>query len=141
MMYDSGLGVPQDYAMAAFWFRKAAEQGDSDAQFILGVMHWNGRAMPAVPQDYAAALALFRRCAEKDAGCQARLGDMYAYGQGVPQDFVQAHMWYNLAAAGSEGRAADRYRFDRDQTAKKMTPAQIAEAQQLAREWRPKSER
>ena len=55
-------------------------------------------------------------------------------GPGVPQDYVRAHMWFNLAAApGYPGAAAKR-----DSIAANMTPAQIAEAQKLAREWQPK---
>ena len=65
---------------------------------------------------------------------QHNLGVMYAQGNGVPQDFVLAHMWTNLAAAqGHEGAKSGR-----DVLAKRMTSEQIAEAQRLAREWRPK---
>ena len=53
---------------------------------------------------------------------------MYANGEGVPQDFVQAHAWMNLAAA--QGFQAE----NRDWLAAQMTPAQIAEAQKLAAE-------
>ena len=60
-------------------------------------------------------------------------------GRGVTQDYVLAHMWYNLAAArlppGEDGDMAVR---NRDLIAKRMTPEQIAEAQRLAREWKPK---
>jgi TPR repeat protein len=59
---------------------------------------------------------------------------MYMNGQGVPQDLVQAHMWFNLAAAGGYADAQK----SRDSVAAKMTPAQIAEAQRLASEWRLK---
>jgi len=59
---------------------------------------------------------------------------MYRKGQGVPQDYVQAHMWVNLAA--TQGR--EDARKARDILAFQMTPAQIAEAQRLAREWKPK---
>ncbi len=56
---------------------------------------------------------------------------MYGNGPGVPQAYVQAHMWFNLAAAqGYEGAAKNR-----DPAASKMTPARIAEAQRLAKEW------
>ena len=48
----------------------------------------------------------------------------------MPQDFVQAHMWYNLAAAQGTRVAAEW----REHIAARMTPAQIAEAQKLARE-------
>ncbi len=66
---------------------------------------------------------------------------MYEKGQGVPQDYVQAHMWYNLAASHfAPGSDRDRAVKNRDIIAEKMTPAQIAEAQRLAREWKPKPE-
>ena len=54
------------------------------------------------------------------------------------QDYVQAHMWYNLAAARMPpGEERDTAVEIRDTIAKRMTPAQVAEAQRLAREWRP----
>jgi len=59
---------------------------------------------------------------------------MYEDGQGVTQDYVQAHMWYILAAAKDWESAGNI----RDRLAEKMTPVQIAEAQRLAREWKPK---
>ena len=52
----------------------------------------------------------------------------------MPQDYVRAHMWFNLSAAQGNQDAAK----NRDNIAKRMTPAQIAEAQKLAREWQPK---
>ena len=76
----------------------------------------------------------FSRAVEQgDALAFAKLGWMYAQGRGVLQDFIQAHKWYNLAAANGHGKAAEY----RDALAKQMTPAQIAEAQKLAREWKP----
>ncbi len=62
---------------------------------------------------------------------------MYERGNGVPQGFVQAHKWYNLAAANGEKVSGEL----RDTLAKQMTLAQIAEAQRLAREWKSKSKR
>ena len=83
--------------------------------------------------DYATALREWRPLAEQGhAGAQYRLGVMYYNkGQGVPQDYVQAHKWWNLAATIGHKDANKK----RDIIAKIMTPAQIAEAQQLAREW------
>ncbi len=69
-----------------------------------------------------------------DARTQNKLGLIYEKGQGVTQDYVQAHVWYNLAAAQGEKTAG----ILRDGLAKMMTPAQVAEAQKLAREWKPK---
>ena len=59
---------------------------------------------------------------------------MYGNGQGVPQDYVQAHKWFNLSAASGDAGALK----NRDDVAARMTPAQIAEAQRLASAWRQK---
>ena len=64
---------------------------------------------------------------------QRNLGWHYARGDGVPQDFVQAYMWLDLSAAKGDSEA----KKSRDELAGHMTPAQIAEAQRLAREWKP----
>ena len=61
---------------------------------------------------------------------------MYENGEGVPQDFVQALKWFDLAASGGDDAAGK----NRDSLAESMTPDQIAEAQRLAREWKPKVE-
>lgn len=50
ILYHNGQGVAQDYAQAAVWFRKAANQGDADAQSNLGSAYSNGQG---VPQDVA----------------------------------------------------------------------------------------
>ena len=68
-----------------------------------------------------------------DAFAQFILGSMCESGEGVPQDYVQAHMWFNLAAAAGDAAAP----HNRDLVAAMMTPAQIAEAQRLASEWKP----
>jgi hypothetical protein len=91
-----------------------------------------------VPQDYAQARHWYLRASNQgDPMAQYNLAYMYANGQGVPQDYIIAHMWFNLAAAAGEKGAAK----NRDITAMQMTPAQIAEAQKLAREFVPKRER
>ncbi len=134
-MYNDGHGVPQDYRAAARWFRLAADQGYDFAQDYLGQMYAEGRG---VPQDYREAVRLYRLAADREeTGAQNNLGMMYANGQGVPQDYIQAHMWFNLAGANGYSEGAT----NRDSIAKKMTPGQIAEAQRLAREWKPKIDR
>jgi TPR repeat protein len=139
-MSESGRGVPQDYVEAASWYLKAAEQGDAQAQGRLGSMYYDGRG---VPQDFAEAAKWDRKAAEYgETSAQLDLAILYASGQGVPQDYVQAHKWANLAAAGSlpsqtEFRAK-AIKF-RSFVAAKMTPAQIADAQRLASEWKPVS--
>ncbi|MDA1306902.1 MAG: sel1 repeat family protein, partial [Acidobacteria bacterium] len=89
-----------------------------------------------VPQDYVEAVAWYRKAADQgDAAAQYNLGAMYFKGEGVPQDYVEAHKWRNLAASRATGDEQKKYAETRDATAKAMTPAQIAEAQRLAREW------
>src|SRR5690606_21565069 len=94
-----------------------------------------------IPQDYAQAVTWFHRAAEQGhAGAMNNLGVMYEFGRGVVQNFVQAHKWYNLAAASYPlGEDRDLSVKNRDRVAAKMTPAQLAEAQRQAREWKPKS--
>ena len=86
-------------------------------------------------QDDVQAVGWYRKAAAQGyASAQVNLGVMYGEGQGVPQDYIQAHKWYNLAASRGDKPAAN----NRDITAKRMTPTQIAEAQRLAREWMAK---
>jgi TPR repeat protein len=137
VMYANGQGVPQDDVQALLWFRKAADQGNTDAQFNLGVMYANGQG---VPRDYTQALVWFRKAADQgNTDARFNLGVMYANGQGVPQDYVSAHMWFNLAASGASAASDhDQSVKYRDLVAADMTAAQIAEAQRMARESKPK---
>ena len=89
-----------------------------------------------VPQYYAEAVKWYRRAAEQGhAGAQFNLGVMYANGDAVPQDYVAAHTFFNLAGAKGDEDA----RKQRDRIASRMTAAQIAEAQRRARAWTPKT--
>jgi uncharacterized protein len=64
---------------------------------------------------------------------------MYAAGNGVPQDYVQSHMWLNLAASRGSGDDQKKFAHERDSHARKMSAQQVAEAQRLARAWKPKT--
>ena len=64
---------------------------------------------------------------------------MYQIGQGVAQDYAEAHLWLNLAASRASGDEQKKYADARELVAKKMTAQQVAEAQRRAREWKPKS--
>ena len=75
--------------------------------------------------------------AQGNSAAQYNLGLMYYNGDAVPQDYVQAHKWFNLAAATfTEKEDCDKAVKARDHVAARMTPAQIAEAQKRAREWK-----
>jgi TPR repeat protein len=127
-MYSNRQGVVRDYAEAMRWYKLAAAQGESHAQYNLGGMYSNGRG---VVQDYAEAMRWYKSAAARGhADAQFNLGFMYSDGRGVVQDYVRAHMWFNLAAAKGDADSVKQ----RTIVAKKMTPQQIAEAQKLARE-------
>ena len=97
----------------------------------LAAMYYNGQG---VQRDYAEATKWVRKAAEQGyAPAQADLGVLYWNGQGVPQDVVLAYMWLSLAATQQPD-----VEVERDVAASEMTPDEIAEAQRLAREWKPK---
>jgi TPR repeat protein len=85
------------------------------------------------------ALIWYRRAADQgDVDAEVAMGQAYADGIGVPQDYVEAHKWYNIAAPRSKyGDIRMDIMKRRDELALKMTTVQIAEAQKLAREWKP----
>ncbi|HKO29776.1 MAG TPA: tetratricopeptide repeat protein [Nitrospiraceae bacterium] len=121
-----------DFAKALREWQPLAERGDARAQFYLGMLYENG---DGVPEDYGKAREWYEKsAAQRDANAQFYLGLMSAFGRGVPLDLVQAHVWYSLAADNGHARAA----LHRNDLAKELKPAQIAEAQKRAREWKPK---
>lgn len=119
---------------------KAAKDGSAVAQFSLGVINYpiGDQSFDENQGNLNEALIWYRRGADQgDIDSQVALGLAYAEGLGLPQDFVEAHKWYNLAA--SRVKYADMradFQKRRDDLAAKMTAAQIAEAQKLARHWK-----
>ena len=133
-----GQGVPQDDAEAIKWYRMAAEQGDAGAQFNLGIRYaYRQRRPPGLRRSRQVVSDMAAE--QGHAAAQYNLGLMYNNGRGVPQDYLQAHMWVNLAASKSQGEENEKDAKLRKMIAEEMTPAQIAEAQRLAREWKPKT--
>ena len=99
------------------------------ADYDTGKRAWDaGKPAEAVAQWQVAADAGDRRA-------MLALGRLYLQGLGALQDYVLAHMWFNLAASRGEMEALK----ERDAVMGKMTPQQVAEAQKRAREWRPGS--
>ena len=132
-----------DYGTALAEWQPLAEQGDSLAQYQIGILHYRG---DGVIQDYGQAAKWFRRAAERgDADAQFNLGLLYAEGKGMPKNLVRARMWFALAALGYEtGRDQDWAVANRtlaarkrDWTAARMSAAEVAKADRLARLWKP----
>lgn len=132
VLYFLGWGVPEDYAMAGKWYERAAIQGHARAQYFLGMLYLFGWG---VPMDRAKAARWYEQAATQGhARAQIGLGMLYANGWGVPKDHVRAYMWDNLAAADSTGDEQELAEHMRDDFARSMTPAQIAEAQRLSQQ-------
>jgi len=135
-MHAYGVGVEQDDVEAVKWWRRAAEQGLPTAQDIIGYLYDFGLA--GLPLDDAEAFKWYQRAAENgDASAQFNLGVMLSEGHGATRDATLAHMWLSLAAAQGDEYAAKR----RKEVEAGLTATQLAEAQRLAREWKPKPER
>ena len=145
--------------------RVRAEQGESWAQFNLGIAYDKGQGDI---QDYKESFKWYRLAAEQGLPqAQFNLGLMYGNGEGVLQDYKEAVKWwnksanqgipeaqYNLGLMYAKGQgvlqdyamahmyfniaASSGYKSaikDRGVAEKKMTASQIAEAQRMAREW------
>jgi len=112
-----------------------AERGDMSSQILLGFAYFVGIE---TPQNYEEAAEWFRRAADQGhPDAQFQLGSMYYLGQGVGRNVVISEMWFILSAAQGQ----DNARQALETTERVVTPAQIAEAQKLAREWKPKPDR
>ena len=144
-------------------WRPLAEQGDTEAQFNLGVMYDEGRR---IPRDAVEAVHWYHKAAgQGHVEAQYRLGAMYAGGEGVPENYTEATRWLRMAA--EQGHAETQYslgvvyersagvpennaqayawyivaaaqgdahaKYSKERIAEEMTPAEIAAAQKLAR--------
>lgn len=156
LMYLTGT-LPKDATEAEKWLKRGADRGDMGAQFILGCLYDTPERVGVdAPRDAKQAVQWYRQAAEQGlAMAQFFLISKYREGDGVPQDYVQAYFWANVFAADPIGtgtravqpspearRASEKFaalaRESRDSVARFMTLEQIAEAQRLSREFRPK---
>ena len=111
ILYEKGWCFPQDYGTAAEWYRRGAERGHLLSMQVMALDYFQGKI--------------------------------------VPQDFVEAHMWANLVvlrlSLSQDLTEGDRTKNRnlavafREQIAAKMTREQVAQAQAMARNWRPRT--
>lgn len=108
---------------------RAAEQGNAETQFFLGVMYDFGEG---VSENNAEAVRWYREADEQGhSRAQAILGLKYAKGEGVPEDYVRAYAWLSIAVA----RGDEQAKKIKKALVATMTPDAIAEAQRLSREY------
>ena len=133
-----------DFATALRIIQPLADQGNAKAQTLLGLMYAEGSG---VAQSYAEAMRWYRRAADQgDYNAQMFIGFLYRDGNGVPQDYVQSYLWLNLAAqSNAPAEEPGHYTpaqiaaMGRDDVARLMSPAQLAKAQNLAKDWNGQS--
>ena len=119
-----------DFARAAEWYRRAADQGLPSAQFNVGYGYAHGIG---IAKDEAEAVRWFERAAAAGHGmAQQSLGLAYLTGQGVTKDETRALMWLELAAESGQKDSAAALGDLR----KALDESQRAEARQLAQAWR-----
>jgi TPR repeat protein len=104
MALYEGIGVPPDAKEAAYWFKRAVAQGNTNAAYHLGEFYRTG---VGVPVDMARAAQLFRDSASVETRSAVTLGYMLETGQGVPVDQAQARSWYEKAALLGDVTAAE----------------------------------
>ena len=128
VMYNNGEGVPQDKKEAVKWYRLSAEQGFDPAVKLMTDSQLDGDCISDNDVDDC-----LMKAEQGDSGAQFNLGKMYYRGQGdiIVQDYVMAHMYWNIAAVSGHENAIK----NRDSLSKKMTLSQLEKAQDLAREW------
>jgi TPR repeat protein len=87
---------------AVRWYRRAADQGEANAEYGLAFMYHEGKG---VSRDDAEAARWYRKAAEQgDEKAQCSLAASYAEGKGVPQDYAESVRWYRKA--GDQGDSA-----------------------------------
>jgi len=124
-----GDSVKKNLSLAVNLITDSAEHGYAKAQSTIGKMYLDGTE---VIQDYEMAVHwLTKAAAQNEETALYSLGYMAEYGNCVPVDFIEAHKWYNLACAQGLTDAQER----RDELARRMSPTDIAAAQNRAREW------
>ncbi|MGH8577259.1 MAG: tetratricopeptide repeat protein [Gammaproteobacteria bacterium] len=103
--YESGVKAytSGDYESALGEFGRAADGGDRNAQYNVGLMHLKGQGVAANDKE---AVRWFRKAAGLgQVEAQTFLGALYADGQGVAQDYEQAAYWLAMAAEAGRGAA------------------------------------
>ena len=154
-MNDKGFGVPEDDIKAIKWYQLAAEQGDSRAQLFIAFLYDFGTGVQqdykkavkwyqlAGKQGHAEAKLKIYELAKKnspealkiltmyaengEANFQYKLGEMYEFGKGVPNNLVLALMWYNLSSLQGHEKATDQISL----VIKKLSPKQRQQAEDM----------
>ncbi len=134
-LYCYGVGVKEDVAECAAWYRKAAAGGIPHAASALGGMYAVGNGVPK--DDVESNKWLLQGAQGGDVLGQYGIAQAYLKGAGVKQDYVEGYAWLTVAQAnpGAAAFGADMLtaiREDMADAAKHLGPAQKTQAEKLA---------
>lgn len=97
----------QNYKTALKYFRIASQQGNADAQYYLGRMHFEGLG---INQNFSTALKWLQKAAEQgNSDAMFYLGQMYEKGEGVLQSKQQAMEWYHKSSLQGNEKGRSSY--------------------------------
>ena len=128
-MKMNGEGSPINLPEAITWYRWAADGGNAEAQYALGLFDYLGAAKE---RDSVQAIKWFELAAKGgNRNAQYNLGKIYSAGDGVPADMFEAYKWFYLATSS----AHDEARYYLASLAAKMSQEAIASATAAALAW------
>jgi TPR repeat protein len=134
-LYEQGQGVAKNLGEAFRLRRQAASSGNMVAEAMVATMYADGKG---VPRDDREAAKWYRKSADQGYFfAQSRLGAMYRDGRGVDEDLVEAHKWFTLSAQSAPADLSGIYAKRRKTVEQRMSPTEVIDALQLARQWRP----
>jgi TPR repeat protein len=148
--------IDQTPCASASWLPRTAQLAEStqgDVREAVSIAIETCGDSARLSGNYVMAMKWWRRAADRgDPSAQMKVAYLYEEGRGgTPVDYTQAYKWYDIAAAivgakidrlpiaashNGEKDNSDQLKH-RDQVATHMTSDQIADAQRLAREWKP----
>lgn len=136
-----------EYDIARKYWESLAEDGDCDAQFSLGLLYFEGRA---VSRSYEKARSWWTKAAKQaQPQAQVALGVMYSHseipysflqcgrGCGASKDLIMAYKWFSLAGDSGSPRERNQAKKLLKKIKPEMTPEQISMADVLIKEWKP----
>ena len=101
--YNHGDGINTNFELAFKYYKRAAEKGNVEASYNLGMLFQAGIG---VPENIAEAIKWYENAALKGhVESQVSLGKVYTVGRQTLQDFERAHKWFNIAASKGHKKA------------------------------------
>ncbi|HKE39033.1 MAG TPA: tetratricopeptide repeat protein [Casimicrobiaceae bacterium] len=151
---EHGFALPQPDLRSLYldsevqrWTRKAAEQGFAPAQHNLGSRYLHGGDLGLGYESAwwfreAEGVRWLRKAAEQGwVPSQRLLASEYERGEYAPRDLIEAYKWEVIALQSTTGPTQESVKEEisrtRERIVKSMTPAQVEQASQLARDWKP----